>query len=167
MPRHDSAQRLALLVWNNEGGEEPAFADLPDLNGVMELVMDHCKIAGTLFDKPEDYAPLFEVFRKRAGGASFQSRAPGPNGSWRCCRGTPIEAVTLAPRIRPQSARRSRWSGNAPGSRSLGPEDENYRTSAYIRLINLPIRFSSVDPIGLDSPEVSSDTPVINTETTP
>ena len=53
------------MVWSSEGGDEPAFADLNHLNKVMGLVMEHYnKIASTLFDKPEDYAPLFAVDRR-------------------------------------------------------------------------------------------------------
>ena len=48
------------FVWNSEGGAEPVFDDLAHVNKVMGLVMEHYNaIATTLFQKPDDYAPLF------------------------------------------------------------------------------------------------------------
>ena len=76
------------LVWNSEGGEEPGFADLQHLNRLMGLVMNHYnRIAGTLFDKPDYYAPLFAV-DKRNGDILWEM--------W-------IEGFEKAVKLRPQA----------------------------------------------------------------
>src|SRR5258708_22048016 len=50
------------LVWNSEGGDDPAFDNLAHANQVMGLVREHYNdVARALFEQPGDYEPLIAV----------------------------------------------------------------------------------------------------------
>jgi len=53
-------------IWHRDGGTEPVFQDLAHAKKLMALVMAHYNdVARTLFERPQHYAPIFAVDRRR------------------------------------------------------------------------------------------------------
>jgi uncharacterized protein len=55
------------VIWHSEGGDGAVFEDLAHANKVMGLVKEHYNdVAGALFERPGDYAPLFAIDRRNS-----------------------------------------------------------------------------------------------------